>query len=159
MPCTRYTSLMICTLDSQLRWVVSLCTGTQRNETLTNCVTTPCVDMKTIGIPPCTGTPGQPPEMFRFKTLLHHCAMFRGKIPNFLSASPNCEGAVKDAGGGAEGGGNLWKPHISGGEEILSVALCYLASKTWAQPCHEDNLTICFFIMISSWLTSSDRAI
>ena len=41
------------------------------------------------------GTPGQPPEMFRFKTLLHHCAMFRGKIPNFLSASPNCEGALK----------------------------------------------------------------
>ena len=86
---------MICTLDSQLRWVVSSCTGTQRNETLTNCVTTPCMDMKTIGIPPCTSTPGQPPEMFRFKTLLHHCAMFWGKIPNFLSASPNCEGALK----------------------------------------------------------------
>ena len=42
--------------------VVSSCTGTQRNETLTNCVTTPCMDMKTIGIPPCTGTPGQPPK-------------------------------------------------------------------------------------------------
>ena len=98
---------MICTLDSQLRWVVSSYNGTQRNETLTNCVTTPCMDMKTIGTPPCTSTPGQPPEMFRFKTLLHHCAMFRGKIPNFLSASPNCEGALKDAGGGAEGGGNL----------------------------------------------------
>ena len=41
--------------------VVSSCTGTQRNETLTNCVTTPCMDMKTIGIPPYTGTPGQPP--------------------------------------------------------------------------------------------------
>ena len=40
--------------------VVSSCTGTQRNETLTNCVTTPCMDIKTIGIPPCTGTPGQP---------------------------------------------------------------------------------------------------
>ena len=40
--------------------VVSSFTGTQRNETLTNCVTTPCMDMKTIGIPPCTGTPGQP---------------------------------------------------------------------------------------------------
>ena len=40
--------------------VVSSCTGTQRNETLTNCVTTPCMDMKTIGIPPCIGTPGQP---------------------------------------------------------------------------------------------------
>ena len=37
-----------------------VCTGTQRNETLTNCVTTLCMDMKTIGIPPCTGTPGQP---------------------------------------------------------------------------------------------------
>ena len=109
---------------------MSSCTGTQRNETLKNCVTTPCMDMKTIGILPCTSTPGQPPEMFRFKTLLHHCAMFRGKIPNFLSASPNCEGALKDSGGGAEGGGNLWKPHISGGEEILSVALSYLAS-TW----------------------------
>ena len=41
--------------------VVSSCTGTQRNETLTNCITTPCMDMKTIGNPPCTGTPGQPP--------------------------------------------------------------------------------------------------
>ena len=40
--------------------VVSSCTGTQRNPTLTNCATTPCMDMKTIGIPPCTGTPGQP---------------------------------------------------------------------------------------------------
>ena len=40
--------------------VVSSCTSTQRNETLTNCVTTPCMDMKTIGIPPCTGTSGQP---------------------------------------------------------------------------------------------------
>ena len=40
--------------------VVSSCTGTQRNETLTNCVTTPCMDMKTIEIPQCTGTPGQP---------------------------------------------------------------------------------------------------
>ena len=39
---------------------MSSCTGTQRNETLRNCVTTPCMDMKTIGIPPCTGTPGQP---------------------------------------------------------------------------------------------------
>ena len=39
---------------------MSSCTGTQRNETLTNCVTTPCMDMKTIGIPPCTSTPGQP---------------------------------------------------------------------------------------------------
>ena len=45
------------------KWVVSSCTGTQRNETLTNCVTTPCMDVKTIGIPPCTGTPGQPPKM------------------------------------------------------------------------------------------------
>ena len=39
---------------------VHVYTGTQRNETLTNCVTTPCMDMKTIRIPPCTGTPGQP---------------------------------------------------------------------------------------------------
>ena len=45
-------------------WVVSSCTGTQRNETLTNCVTTPCMDMKTIGIPPCTGTPEQPLNMY-----------------------------------------------------------------------------------------------
>ena len=43
---------------SPIHGVVSSCTGTQRNETLTN-----CVDMKTIGIPPCTGTPGQPPFM------------------------------------------------------------------------------------------------
>ena len=35
---------------------VSSRTGTQRNEILTNCVTTPRMDMKTIGIPP-----GQPP--------------------------------------------------------------------------------------------------
>ena len=35
-----------------------------RNETLTNCVTTPCMDMKTIGIPPCTGTPEQPLNMY-----------------------------------------------------------------------------------------------
>ena len=33
------------------KWVVSSCTGTQRNKTLTNCVKTPCMDMKTIGIP------------------------------------------------------------------------------------------------------------
>ena len=35
-----------------------------RNETLTNCITTPCMDMKTIGIPPCTGTPEQPLNMY-----------------------------------------------------------------------------------------------
>ena len=35
---------------------VSSCTGTQRNEILTNCVTTLRMDMKTIGIPP-----GEPP--------------------------------------------------------------------------------------------------
>ena len=50
--------------------VVSLCTGTQRNEILTNCVTTPCMDMKTIGIPPCTGTPGQPQITVTTKTTL-----------------------------------------------------------------------------------------
>ena len=56
-------------LTSSLKWhlfVVSSCTGTQRNETLTNCVTTPCMDMKTIGIPPCTGTPGQSPFIVTF---------------------------------------------------------------------------------------------
>ena len=42
------------------RRVVSSCTGTQRKETLTNCVITPCMVMKTKGIPSCTGTPGQP---------------------------------------------------------------------------------------------------
>ena len=47
-------------------WVVSSCTGTQRKETLTNCVITPCMVMKTKGIPSCTGTPGQP-------RLLAHC--------------------------------------------------------------------------------------
>ena len=41
--------------------VVSSCTGTQKKETLTNCVITPCMVMKTKGIPSCTGTPGQPP--------------------------------------------------------------------------------------------------
>lgn len=35
-----------------------------RNETLTNCITTPCMDVKTIGIPLCTGTPGQPQNFF-----------------------------------------------------------------------------------------------
>ena len=40
--------------------VVSSCTGTQKKETLTNCVISPCMVMKTIGIPSCTGTPGQP---------------------------------------------------------------------------------------------------
>ena len=45
--------------------VVSLCTGTQKKETLTNCVITPCMVMKTIGIPSCTGTPGQPPHRLR----------------------------------------------------------------------------------------------
>ena len=62
-----------CILTQNL--VVSSCTGTQRNETLTNCVTTPCMDMKTIGIPPCTGTPGQPPKFAsrarRLKTHVH----------------------------------------------------------------------------------------
>ena len=53
-PCTVVRSYI------QIFSVVSSCTGTQRNETLTNCVTTPCIDMKTIWIPPCTGTPGQP---------------------------------------------------------------------------------------------------
>ena len=53
---------LIINSDVAQRMVVSPCTGTQRNETLTNCVTTPCMDMKTIGIPPCTGTPGQPPK-------------------------------------------------------------------------------------------------
>ena len=39
---------------------MSSCTGTQKKETLTNCVITPCMVMKTKGIPSCTGTPGQP---------------------------------------------------------------------------------------------------
>ena len=43
--------------------VVSSCTGTQKKETVTNCVITPCMVMKTIGIPSCTGTPGQPPKV------------------------------------------------------------------------------------------------
>ena len=65
MGARRYGSF--CDDDSTHFSVVSSCTGTQRNETLTNCVTTPCMDMKTIGIPPCTGTPGQPP-FFRLKS-------------------------------------------------------------------------------------------
>ena len=44
--------------------VVSSCTGTQKKETLTNCVITPCMVMKTKGIPSCTGTPGQPPGCY-----------------------------------------------------------------------------------------------
>ena len=31
-----------------------------KERNINECVTTPCMDMKTIGIPPCTGTPGQP---------------------------------------------------------------------------------------------------
>ena len=45
---------------SSTEGVVSSCTGTQKKETLTNCVITPCMVMKTKGIPSCTGTPGQP---------------------------------------------------------------------------------------------------
>ena len=44
--------------------VVSSCTGTQKKETLTNCVITPCMVMKTKGIPSCTGTLGQPPGCY-----------------------------------------------------------------------------------------------
>ena len=58
VPCSKCLGLLCNTCQGR---VVSSCTGTQRNETLTNCVTTPCMDVKTIGIPPCTGTPGQPP--------------------------------------------------------------------------------------------------
>ena len=47
--------------------VVSSCTGTQKKETLTNCVITPCMVMKTKGIPSCTGTPGQPLEFATFE--------------------------------------------------------------------------------------------
>ena len=32
----------------------------KKNETSTNCVTTPCMDMKTKGIPPCTGHQDSP---------------------------------------------------------------------------------------------------
>ena len=42
---------------------MSSCTGTQKKETLTNCVITPCMVMKTKGIPLCTGTPGQPRKL------------------------------------------------------------------------------------------------
>ena len=59
--------------------VVSSCTGTQRNETLANCVTTPCVDMKTIGIPPCTGTPGQP-RIFQVKIYIFNCNWLKTKL-------------------------------------------------------------------------------
>ena len=33
-----------------------------RERNINECVTTPCMDMKTIRIPPCAGTPGQPPK-------------------------------------------------------------------------------------------------
>ena len=59
--------------------VVSSCTGTQRIETLTNCVTTPCKDMKTIRIPPCTGTPGQPPN---FSHVLPTFCVYTGNQTN-----------------------------------------------------------------------------
>ena len=60
--------------------VVSSCTSTERNETLTNCVTTPCMDMKTIGIPPCTGTPGQP----------HRFSSARFDLPFELTSGRSC---------------------------------------------------------------------
>lgn len=39
--------------------VLSSCSGTQGDETLTKCVTAPCMDIKTIGNLWCTGTPWQ----------------------------------------------------------------------------------------------------
>lgn len=54
-----------CVTQANLTWVVSSCTGTQKKETLTNCVITPCMVMKTKGIPSCTGTPGQPPHLLQ----------------------------------------------------------------------------------------------
>ena len=68
--------------------VVSSCTGTQRNETLMNCVTTPCMDMKTIGIPPFTGTPGQPRHFGGFDTTLTtmHWAL---QYANFIKGVEN----------------------------------------------------------------------
>ena len=32
-----------------------------KERNINECVTTPCMDMQTIGIAQCTGTPGQPP--------------------------------------------------------------------------------------------------
>ena len=57
--------------EEKVHWVVSSCTGTQKKETLTNCVITPCMVMKTIGIPSCTGTPGQPRSL---EPYLNYCA-------------------------------------------------------------------------------------
>ena len=56
-PCSGATAGLVCSTGI---WVVSSCTGTQKKETITNCVITPCMVMKTKGIPSCTGTPGQP---------------------------------------------------------------------------------------------------
>ena len=58
-------------LTSALYLVVSSCTGTQKKETLTNCVISPCMVMKTIGIPSCTGTPGQPLISYLIMSLIY----------------------------------------------------------------------------------------
>ena len=40
--------------------VVSSCTMYTKEGNINECVISPCMVMKTIGIPSCTGTPGQP---------------------------------------------------------------------------------------------------
>ena len=45
-----------------------------KERALANCVTTPCMDMKTIGIPPCTSTPGQPHQSPKQSYLLNRSA-------------------------------------------------------------------------------------
>ena len=79
--------------------VVSSCTGTQKKETLTDCVITPCMVMKTKGIPSCTGTPGQPRNFYfsnparnnnavrilvmQYKTLQRECNMIAFSLCKF----------------------------------------------------------------------------
>ena len=69
--------------SSRLNWVVSSCTGTQKKETLTNYVITPCMVMKTKGIPSCTGTPGQPLKLRHvlIVTVCGHARCLWAKFP------------------------------------------------------------------------------
>ena len=71
-----FTSSRMTVFDGQFETKISFLTIRYHNKvlvcvlvyrytkTLMNCVTTPCIDMKTIGIPPCTGTPGQPQVLY-----------------------------------------------------------------------------------------------
>ena len=53
-----------------------------KERNINECVTTSCMDMKTIGIPPCTGTPGQP----QIKSACHN--EMQASLEDFLPQNP-----------------------------------------------------------------------